>query len=120
LNFINLNPKNVRAETDILQRVSPLLFNLERESQAGRSEKKISPSFKDFIIEKGRMVWSSNNGEVTKHGVARVCGGVYGISALGNTCSGGCHGCKAIDRNIKRYNPTWTWRENILPLIEAP
>jgi hypothetical protein len=120
LNFINLNPKNVRAETEILQQVSPLIFNIERESQAGRGEKKGSYSIIEFIVEKGRMVWSSNNGEVTKHSVARACGGRYGISAEGNRCNGGCHGCKAIDRNIKRYNPTWTWRENILPLIEAP
>jgi hypothetical protein len=68
-----------------------------------------------FLIEIGRKVYATGN--FNKHLVARACGYKYGISAQGVECTGNCNGCKAIDRLIKRYNPKWNWRRDVLPLI---
>ncbi len=69
-----------------------------------------------YLIETGRKVYAS--GKFSKHLVARECKGRHGISAEGPDCVGNCHGCKAIDRLIKKYNSKWNWRLNTLPLIK--
>jgi hypothetical protein len=66
-----------------------------------------------FVIEKGRYIYTLT-GEVSKLDVARACTGRYGITS-------GQAGCKAIDRIIKKCNPSWTWRNYVLPRIkESP
>lgn len=71
----------------------------------------------DFLLSRARAVHSY--GQLSKHRVARAFGGNYNIRADGYSCIDKCAGCKAIDRLIKQYNPEWTWRDNVLPLIKG-
>lgn len=86
----------------------------ERSSKGGR------PLFSNTVGEKEESLQSvievgigiySRKGEVSKLDVAKACGGKFGISS-------GEAGCKAIDRLIKRCNPEWNWRDNILPRMK--
>lgn len=73
----------------------------------------------NFILKKAKGIYSSS-GQVTKHQVARACGGNFGISARDDKCNIKCAGCQAIDRLIKQCNSKWTWKRNVLPQIKTP
>jgi hypothetical protein len=72
----------------------------------------------DHIIEIGIKIYVREN-RVYKHDIARESRRYdYGISNERMECNG-CAGCKQIDRVIKQCNPTWTWRDDILPRIKV-
>lgn len=110
------------TELDKLFRGVNLVLHLAAELKGGRQKNSgivNSNNANDFIreiVRIGKRV-RENEGRVTLYDVARELGRlrVYGISLRDPGEKGTAR--KAIARAIKQYDPSWTWRDNIRPLI---
>lgn len=90
-----------------------LAYPDDSEEQAGGSD---LPAALTYIIEVGKRIYGADGVRPTKHSIARQASNRFGISGKVGNCDN-CAGCKQIDRLIKRYDPSWTFKANILPLI---
>jgi hypothetical protein len=109
-----------KAERDKLFRGVNLVSSLVAAMKGGRQKNSgfvNSNNAEEFvreIVEIGKRV---KNRPVTVCEVAKELKGKYGIALPSATQKEAAR--KGIARGIKEYNPSWTWRDNVLPLIKS-